>query len=71
MVVVAVTWHDSGCTKEEKKTKTRDGRGRRLLLVDAAIPSKGLLVCSEALAYINQVKEIGSTRKNRKLTYLV
>lgn len=27
---------------------TRDGRGRRLLLVDAAIPSRGLIVCSEA-----------------------
>ena len=31
----------------------RDGRGRRLLLVDAAIPSRGLVVCSEALTYIN------------------
>lgn len=27
----------------------RDGRGRRLLLVDATIPSRGLVVCSEAL----------------------
>ena len=35
----------------------RDGRGRRLLLVDAAIPSRGLIVCSEALTYIKQVRQ--------------
>lgn len=34
---------------------TRDGRGRRLLLVDATNPSRGLVVCSEALTYINRV----------------
>lgn len=44
---------------------TRDGRGRRLLLVDAAIPSRGLIVSSEALTYIKQVKAIISTGKNR------
>jgi len=31
----------------------RDGRGRRLLLVDATIPSKGLLLC-EAFTYVKR-----------------
>ena len=41
VVEVDLTWEIGG---------TRDGRGRRLLLVDAAIPSRGLVVGS-ALTY--------------------
>ena len=33
----------------------RDGRGRRLLLVDATIPSGGLVVCSKVFAYVKRV----------------
>ena len=49
---------------------TRDGRGRRLLLVDDAIPSRGLVVCSEALIYIILVRQSFQLGKIEKATYL-
>lgn len=49
---------------------TRDGRGRRLLLVDATISGRGLVVCSEALTYIKRVKQSFQLRKIGKVTYL-
>jgi hypothetical protein len=50
---------------------TRDGLGRRLLLVDATIPSRGLVVCFEALTYIERVSNHFSWKKIEKATYLV